>query len=99
MSTVSSEGSGKKQRNPLLLLPLIVFLGLAALFFYRLGAGDPARIPSALIGRSGPATAFTPLPGLQRDGKMVHGLRGATIQGAVDVLNGTGYICMPNPDV
>ena len=38
----------------LVLLPLIVFLALAALFFFRLGAGDPSRIPSALIGRPAP---------------------------------------------
>ena len=38
----------------LVLLPLAVFLGLAALFFLRLGAGDPSRIPSALIGRPAP---------------------------------------------
>ena len=53
MSTASSENSGKKLRNILLLLPLIVFLALAALFLYRLGAGDPSRIPSALIGQPG----------------------------------------------
>jgi len=41
MSTASSEDSGKKRANVLVLLPLIVFIALAALFFYRLGIGDP----------------------------------------------------------
>jgi len=41
MSTASSEGPAKRRRNVLVFLPLIAFAALAALFFYRLGAGDP----------------------------------------------------------
>jgi cytochrome c biogenesis protein CcmG/thiol:disulfide interchange protein DsbE len=98
MSTASSEGSGKKQRNLLVLLPLIAFLALAALFFYRLGAGDPARIPSALIGHPAPATDLPPLPGLERNGKMVPGLANATFQGAVTLLNVWASWCVPCHD-
>jgi len=98
MSTASSEGSGKKQRNLLVLLPLIAFLALAALFFYRLGAGDPARIPSALIGRPAPATDLSPLPGLERNGKMVPGLTNAAFQGAVTLLNVWASWCVPCHD-
>lgn len=35
-------------------LPLLAFAGLFALFFFRLGAGDISRIPSALIGKAAP---------------------------------------------
>ena len=37
-----------------LFLPLLGFLALAALFFFRLGAGDPSRIPSALLNKAVP---------------------------------------------
>ena len=98
MSTASSENSGKKQRNILLLLPLIVFLALAALFIYRLGAGDPSRIPSALIGQPAPATDLPPLPGLERDGKAVPGLNNTTFQGAVTLVNVWASWCVPCHD-
>ncbi|MCX7318687.1 MAG: DsbE family thiol:disulfide interchange protein, partial [Hyphomicrobiales bacterium] len=38
------------KRRWVLALPLLIFLALAALFWFRLGAG-PAKLPSALIGR------------------------------------------------
>ena len=44
------------RRNILVMLPLVAFLALAALFLYRLGAGDASRIPSALIGQMAPTT-------------------------------------------
>jgi cytochrome c biogenesis protein CcmG/thiol:disulfide interchange protein DsbE len=96
MSTASSEG--KKQRNILILLPLIVFLALAALFLYRLSTGDPSRIPSALIGHPAPATDLPPLPGLERDGKAVPGLNNATFQGAVTLVNVWASWCVPCHD-
>ena len=50
-------------RRLLVVLPLMIFFALAALFLVRLGAGDPSRIPSALIGRAVPAFALPPLSG------------------------------------
>ena len=98
MSSASREGEGKRQRNVLVLLPLVVFLALAALFFYRLGSGDPSRIPSALIGRPAPLTDLPPLPGLERDGKTVPGLNNATFQGAVTLVNVWASWCVPCHD-
>ena len=55
-----------RKRPPfLVVLPLIVFAALAALFFVRLGAGDAHRIPSALIGKPAPAFALPALEGVQ----------------------------------
>ena len=66
MST-TTELPGKPKRRILVLLPLAVFIALAALFLLRLGAGDASRIPSALIGKEAPATNLPPIAGLERD--------------------------------
>jgi len=98
MSTVSRGDSARKRRHVLVFLPLIVFAALAALFFYRLGAGDPSRLPSALIGHPIPATDLPPLPGLDRDGKPVPGLNNTTFEGAVTVVNVWASWCVPCHD-
>jgi cytochrome c biogenesis protein CcmG/thiol:disulfide interchange protein DsbE len=82
----------------LVFIPLVVFLALAALFMYRLGAGDPSRIPSALIGHPAPPTSLPPIPGLERDGKAVPGLDSAEFKGAVTVLNVWASWCIPCHD-
>jgi len=87
-----------RRTNLFVFLPLIVFIALAALFFYRLGAGDPSRIPSALIGHPVPATDLPPLAGLERDGKAVPGLSNATFHGAVTLVNVWASWCVPCRD-
>jgi cytochrome c biogenesis protein CcmG, thiol:disulfide interchange protein DsbE len=79
-------------------LPLVLFLGLAALFFVRLGAGDVSRIPSALIGHDAPGTNLPPVAGLERDGKPVPGLAAIDFQGAITVLNVWASWCVPCHD-
>jgi cytochrome c biogenesis protein CcmG/thiol:disulfide interchange protein DsbE len=93
----AQDGSGGRRRL-VVLLPLLVFLGLAALFFFRLGAGDASRIPSALIGRPAPATDLPPIAGLERDGKPVGGLVAADFKGAVTLLNVWASWCVPCHD-
>src|SRR5260221_13980701 len=53
----------------LVVIPLVVFFGLATLFMLRLGGGDPSRIPSAFIRLPAPRTDPPPLPGPDRDAK------------------------------
>ncbi|OLB69760.1 MAG: thiol:disulfide interchange protein [Alphaproteobacteria bacterium 13_2_20CM_2_64_7] len=94
-SGVVEKDAGAWRRRMLVLVPLVAFLALAALFVLRLGAGDPSRIPSALIGRPAPRTDLPPLPGLERDGKAVPGLNSAEFQGRVTVLNVWASWCVP----
>jgi cytochrome c biogenesis protein CcmG/thiol:disulfide interchange protein DsbE len=98
MSDAAGESGGARRRTILVLLPLAAFLALAALFFFRLGSGDPSRIPSALIGRAAPPTDLPPLPGLTRDGKPVPGVTNATFNGAVSLVNVWASWCVPCHD-
>jgi cytochrome c biogenesis protein CcmG, thiol:disulfide interchange protein DsbE len=90
--------AGGWRRRMIVLLPLLAFLALAALFLLRLGAGDSSRIPSALIGHPAPATDLPPLPGLERDGKTVPGVDSADFNGEVTVLNVWASWCVPCRD-
>ena len=95
MSSVTSETPEKKKRNIFVTLPLIAFLALAALFLVRLYAGDPGRLPSALIGHPAPKTDLPPLAGLTRDGKAVPGLSNAAFPGEVTLVNVWASWCIP----
>ena len=96
--TVVENPPAIRKRRLLVLLPLVAFLGLAALFFFRLGAGDPSRIPSALIGREAPATDLPAVAGLERNGEPVPGIVPADFKNAVTVLNVWASWCVPCHD-
>ena len=64
MSATPGSADRRPRRRWLALLPLLVFLGLAAVFLAQLMSGrELTAVPSALIGQPAPQTHLPPLPG------------------------------------
>jgi cytochrome c biogenesis protein CcmG, thiol:disulfide interchange protein DsbE len=99
MTDTTNATTNVGRRRAAVLVPLVVFLALAALFLYRLkSGGDPSLIPSALIGHPAPQTFLPPVAGLERDGAPVPGLDPASFKGAVTVVNVWASWCEPCRD-
>ena len=98
MSDVGPPAPPTRRRSLLMALPLVLFVGLAALFWFRLGDRDPSRIPSALIGRPAPATVLPPVEGLVNNGAAVPGLDPGAFKGKVSVVNVFASWCVPCHD-
>jgi len=78
------------RRRLWLFLPLAAFLALAALFYGRLGAGDPSRVPSALLNKPVPDFALPPV--LEGEGA---GLADEDLSAGVHVVNIWASWCGP----
>lgn len=68
--------------------PLLVFVAIAGMFGFALTSADPRKLPSALIGKSVPATDFPALEGLVNEGRPVPGFTSADLaKGKVTIVN------------
>jgi cytochrome c biogenesis protein CcmG/thiol:disulfide interchange protein DsbE len=97
VGTLEPEEGLRPSRRILFLLPVLIFVGLAALFGVRLFSGDPARVPSALIGQPAPKVTLPPLDGLRRDAGPVPGWSSAELAsgGKVSIVNVWASWCAP----
>ena len=80
-----------KPRRIFVLLPLLLFLGLAAVFFTQLMSGrEISAVPTALIGQPAPETKLPPLEGTD-----LPGLDSAAFAGKVTLVNVWASWCAP----
>jgi cytochrome c biogenesis protein CcmG/thiol:disulfide interchange protein DsbE len=79
------------------ILPLVIFVSLAGLFWYALHTGDPSRLPSAMIGKPVPQFTLAPLDGLKgKDGAPVQSFSSADLaDGKPTIVNVFASWCVP----
>ena len=87
-STPLSGVEATRARRLWLLVPLVVFLVLVALFYFRLGGGDPSRIPSALLNKPVPDFSLPPI-------EMGAGLSSADLARGIYLVNVWASWCGP----
>jgi len=86
----SNDAQRSRMRRLWLLLPLVGFVALAILFTVRLNAGDPSRVPSALLNKPVPEFSLPPI----EEGAEA-GLSSADLSKGVHLVNVWASWCVP----
>ncbi len=77
-------------------LPLIIVIGMSALFLVALHSGDPSRLPSVLIGKPVPEFDLPAVEGIAQTGKPIPGFSSADLaNGEVSIVNVWASWCGP----
>jgi cytochrome c biogenesis protein CcmG/thiol:disulfide interchange protein DsbE len=91
-----SPSPSRSRRVLVALIPLVLFLALAAIFMKQLLSGhDTSVLPSALIGKPAPQLNLNPLEGAVLGGKPVPALTTAAISGKLTLVNVWASWCIP----
>lgn len=94
--TKTGEEKPSTSKKFIALIPLMVFLGLAGIFYKQLsGGGSTRELPSALIGKPAPIIDLPALVGLKINAAQVPALSGDVFKGNVTVLNVFASWCAP----
>lgn len=78
-----------------LLVPVLLFAAMAVMFALALRKGDPAKLPSALIGKPAPALVLTAIDGLHDGPRAVPLLTSETLTRGVTIVNFWASWCLP----
>ena len=94
--TESTVSKPARSRFGWVVIPVVIFAALAALFSFALSTGDPSKLPSALLGKPVPQFTLAGLDGLNREGQAVPGVsNGDLAKGSVSVVNFWASWCVP----